>query len=249
MFRRSALLALLASAPSLAAAQEAAPPAPAADGAPAQPAPPPAEPGPAPAAEAAPAVAAPAPSATADEQFDLRVRGLEEHVNALKEKIFRTKSRLLLLNEKVMGGDLLSGSKAVVTHVNEMGGSFLLETVSYSLDGAPIFTKVDVEGDLSSREEIEIFNGRIVPGKHTIAVRAVYRGNGFGVFSYLKGYTIKTQSQFDFSADGGKVTSVRVINFEKGGITTDLKDRPAIRYDLTTSKDLPGAQEKDADGK
>ena len=67
----------------------------------------------------------------------------------------------------------------------------MLESVAYALDGAPIFTKVDMNGDLAKREEFEIFNGRIVPGQHQIAVRLVYRGNGFGVFSYLEGYKFK----------------------------------------------------------
>ncbi len=34
-----------------------------------------------------------------------------------------------------------------------MGASFGLEQVAYALDGAPNYTKVDVEGDLDRREE------------------------------------------------------------------------------------------------
>ena len=81
-------------------------------------------------------------------------------------------------------------------------------------------------GDLDKREEFEIFNGRIVPGQHQIAVRLVYRGHGYGVFSYLEGYKFKVQSSYTFNAEAGKVTTVKVVGYEKGGITTDLKDRP-----------------------
>ena len=64
----------------------------------------------------APAAAAPAESAqTADEAFTTRVKTLEEQVVDLKEKIFRTKARLLLLQETVLGGDLSSGARAVGT--------------------------------------------------------------------------------------------------------------------------------------
>ena len=66
--------------------------------------------------------------------------------------------------------------------------------MSYALDGAPIYTKVDVDGDLEKREEFEIFNGRIVPGNHQIAVRSTFRGHGYGIFSYLEGYKFKVQS-------------------------------------------------------
>jgi hypothetical protein len=187
----------------------------------------------------APAAAA-APSAdaqTADEAFITRVKTLEEQVTDLKEKIIRTKSRLLLLQETVLGGDLSSGARAVIFHRNEMGSQFILESVAYALDGAPIFTKVDAQGDLDKREEFEIFNGRIVPGNHQIAVRMVYRGHGYGIFSYLEGYKFKLQSNQTFTAEAGKVTTMKVVGFEKGGITADIKDKPAIRYDITTTKD------------
>jgi hypothetical protein len=200
-------------------------------------APPPADPKTSTAVEA-PNQPKPPPSAqTADEAFNTRVKTLEEQVVDLKEKIFRTKARLLLLQETVLGGDLSTGARAVLIHKNEMGSSFVLESVAYALDGAPIFTKVDVGGDLDKREEFEIFNGRIVPGQHQIAVRFVYRGHGYGVFSYLEGYKFKVQSSYTFNAEAGKVTTVKIVGFEKGGLTSDLKDRPAVRYDVEVAKD------------
>jgi hypothetical protein len=192
-------------------------------------------------AQGTPATAAPtapsAPPPTADEAFTTRVKTLEEQVIDLKEKIFRTKARLLLLQETVLGGDLSQGARAVLYHKNEMGSSFVLESVAYALDGAPIFTKVDNNGDLDKHEELEIFNGRIVPGQHQIAVRLVYRGHGYGLFSYLEGYKFKLQSSYSFNAEAGKVTTVKIVGFEKGNITTDLKDRAAVRYDIEVSKD------------
>jgi len=196
---------------------------------------------------------APAPSPaesalTADEAFTTRVKTLEEQVVDLKEKIFRTKARLLLLQETVLGGDLSSGARAVIFHRNEMGAQFILESVAYALDGAPIFTKVDAAGDLDKREEFEIFNGRIVPGNHQIAVRMVYRGHGYGIFSYLEGYKFKLQSNQTFNAEAGKVTTVKVVGFEKGGITSDIKDKPAIRYDISSTKDQATKQGGDQAG-
>lgn len=181
--------------------------------------------------------APPSPPQTADEAFDTRVKTLEEQVVDLKEKIYRSKARLLLLQETVLGGDLSTGSRAVLVHRNEMGSSFVLESVAYALDGAPIFTQADKSGELEKREEFEIFNGRIVPGQHQIAVRLVYRGHGYGVFSYLEGYQFKVQSSFTFNAEPGKVSTIKVVGYEKGGLSTDLKDRPAIRYDMEVSKD------------
>jgi hypothetical protein len=195
-----------------------------------------------PAVVSAPASSKPetAPAATsaktAEEAFNTRVRTLEEQVVDLKEKIFRSKARLQLLQETVLGGDLSTGSRAVLFHRNEMGDSFVLESVAYALDGAPIYTRSEESEELK-RQEFEIFNGRIVPGQHQVAVRLVYRGHGYGVFSYLEGYRFKVQSSYTFNAEPGKVTSVRVVGFEKGGLTTDLQDRPAVRYDIESSRD------------
>jgi len=189
--------------------------------------------------EAEAAAAAEASALAPDEQFELKVKGLEERVVDLKERIYRTKARLLLLQETVIGGDLSSGAKAVLFHRNEMGSSFVLESVAYALDGAPIFTRVDPSGELDSQEEFEVFSGRIAPGTHQIAVRLVYRGNGFGVFNYLNDYRFTVQSQHTFNAEGGKVTELKIVSFEKGGMTTDLTERPAIRYDAEVTKDKP----------
>jgi hypothetical protein len=202
--------------------------------------PPPSTPA-APAPAAAPAAAAPAaPAPAADsEQFDLKLKGLEEQVNDLKEKIFRTKSRLLLLQETVIGGDISTSAKAVIVHQNDMGSSFVLESAAYSLDGAAIFTKVDNAGDLADKPSFEIFNGLVVPGNHQISVKLVYRGHGYGLFSYLEGYKFKVQSSYTFNAEAGRLTAIKVVGFEKGGITTDLKERPSVRYDIEVSKERP----------
>lgn len=183
-----------------------------------------------------------------DTDYAIRLRNLEERVNHLKERIFRSKARLILLRETVLNG-VISGAKARIVHRNEMGASFSLEQVSYSLDGAPLFNKTDTEGGLDDKEEIELFNGSIVPGNHNISVYLLYRGNGYGVFSYLNGYTFKIKSSYAFTAEEGKITTVRVVGYEKGGFTTDLKDRPAIRYDVEVKQDMadqPQAQAPEA---
>ena len=185
----------------------------------------------------APAPAAATAPQTADEKASLQVRSLEERVSSLKEKIFRTKARLLNLQEMVIGGDISTGAKAVLVHRNEMGSSFYLESVAYALDGAPIYTKGDVEGDLEKRDEFEIFNGRVTPGNHQISVQLVYRGHGYGIFSYLEGYRFRVQSSYAFTAEAGKVNTIRVVGYEKGGLTAELKDRPAVRFDVDVQRE------------
>jgi len=52
--------------------------------------------------------------------YNVRLRGLEKNVNELKEQIFRTKARLNLLKETVLGG-VIGASRAIIHHKNEMG--------------------------------------------------------------------------------------------------------------------------------
>ena len=53
------------------------------------------------------------------------------------------------------------------------------------------------------------------------------------MFSYLKGYKFKVPSSHSFTITEGKTLKLDVIAWEKGDVTTDLTDRPAIRFTET----------------
>lgn len=195
-----------------------------------------------PASDAKPAAVKPdgvSDASPASDVQELKLRGLEERVNELKEKIFRTKARILQLQETVVSGAIGAGARAVIIHRNEMGGSFKLVSVQYALDTVPIWKKVDVNGDLDGIEQREIHSSNIVPGNHNIAVQMVFQGQGYGFFSYVKGYKFKVTSSYTFTAEEGKIITISVVGFERGGITTKLEERPAIRYDLKIEKLTP----------
>jgi len=208
------------SAGAAAPAAGAAPPAGTAAGAPAAT---PAPPG------APPADAAGAPAAGGGDSgaYTVRLRGLEKNVNELKEQIFRTKARLNLLKETVLGG-VIGASRAVIHHKNEMGSSFRLIKAAFALDGVQIAAKS--EGGLADMQEFDVYNGAIQPGSHTLSVSLQYQGNGFGVFSYLKGYKFNVKSSHTFVAGESKSTNITVVGYEKGNITTQLSDKPAIDF-------------------
>jgi hypothetical protein len=161
--------------------------------------------------------------------YAVRLRDLEQRIDALKEQIFRSKARLSLLAETVLGG-VVAGAQAVIIHENRMSSSYRLVKAVYALDGARLFNKADEEGSLGEQQQFEIYNGSIVPGEHTITVNLEYRGHGYGVFSYLKGYRFRVRSSYTFTAPEGKIITLRVIGYEKGGPTAPLEERPAIRY-------------------
>ena len=100
----------------------------------------------------------------------------------------------------------------------------------YALDGARIFSKADEEGSLGETRDLDVYDGSIVPGEHTLTVNLEYRGHGYGIFSYLKGYRFRVRSNYSFTAPEGKAITIRVVGYEKGGPTAPLEERPAIRY-------------------
>ena len=222
------------------AAATATPPAPAAPAAPAAPT---SAATAAPTSGAAPGDAGPAAPAAAPEATNaIRLRALEKNVNELKEQIFRTKARLNLLKETVLGGTL-GASRAIIRHKNEMGSSYTLIKAVYALDGVQIFSKADDTGRLGEMKEFDVYNGAIQPGSHTLSVVMYYQGNGFGVFSYLKGYKMTVRSSHTFVAGEAKATAITVVGYEKGNMTTNLEDRPAVdfRVNVVATDSAPGA--------
>lgn len=170
------------------------------------------------------------PPAAADEVHDFKLRELEEKVVTLKEKVFRSKTRLLLLKERLLN-DVIAEAKVVIFHENDMGASFKPVSVLYHLDGEKIYFQDDSTKLLEDTATFEIFNQNLVPGNHVLSVEMVYRGDS-SVFAYLKDYLFKLRASYTFYATKGKITTVRAIGFQKGDITYDLRERPSITFDV-----------------
>ena len=172
----------------------------------------------------------PAKKALSAPAYNMKLRELEEKVVGLKEKIFKSKTRLLLLKEQILH-NVIAEARSVIIHNNDMGSSFTLEQVLYRLDNDKIYFQDNKDGVLDQKTEFEIFNGNVLPGNHTISVELAYRGNG-SIFSYIDGYFFKISSSYTFFATKGRITRIKVVGYEKGGITTDLEQKPYVRYDV-----------------
>ena len=187
------------------------------------------EPTPSPATASPPPAAPIVASDVSAGTYAVRLRDLEQRINELKEEIFRSKARLSLLAETVLQG-VVAGAQAVIVHENHMSSSFRLVKAQYALDGAPIFSTADESDALDGQPEVQVYNGSIVPGEHTLSVNLEYRGHGYGVFSYLRGYRFTVRSSHSFTVPESRSITLRVIGFEEGGPTVPLEERPAIRY-------------------
>lgn len=181
------------------------------------------------ASDAAAAADAPAPIAD-PKSFDLELRTMEEDVNALKEQVFRSKAILLLLKEIVIQGSS-GGSRATIFHVDKLGASYRIESVSYYLDGQSRFSQADNNGDLNASKELEVWDGAIPPGTHTLSATIKVRGDGMGLFSYVENYTFTVQASDNFEAEEGKACQVRTLVGQKKGIARSFTERVNVTFE------------------
>lgn len=162
----------------------------------------------------------------------VRMRRLEQKTQALKERAWQLKARVQMLKEQMLGGGV--GAQAMIAHSNDMGASFRLVSLVYSLDGTQVFSRSDDSGDsLYKTRAFDIFSGPIAPGTHTIAAVATYRGHGYGVFEYLSKYTFTARGSNAFTAEEGKISKVDCKGYEKGGAATPMEKRPTIDCSVT----------------
>lgn len=171
----------------------------------------------------------PAGNARESEIYGDRLDGIEAEVAAIKDRIFRSKARLAVLRDTVMSG-VMAGGRVMIVHRNLMGSGFRLVRVAVILDGAQIYGRSDDTGALDQEDELPVFDGNLPPGPHEIAVELSYQGQGYGAFSYLKGYTFKSASSHSFAVGESGQFKLVSKGYERGNLTTEMKDRPAVEW-------------------
>jgi hypothetical protein len=161
--------------------------------------------------------------------YAVRLRDLEQRVDELKDQIRRSHARLALLSDTIIGGGM-AGSRSEINFEDEMSSAFRLTRALFVLDGAVQYNRQDDSGALADQKTIPIFSGSVPPGDHTISVVLNFQGNGYGVFTYLRGYKFEVKSSHSFTAVEGKTLSITATALEKGGVTTPLEQRPTIEW-------------------
>lgn len=186
----------------------------------------------APAPGSAPREAAGAPAGMDGSTYLVRMRDLAQRIDDLKEQIRRSHTRLSLLSDTILSGGI-GGARAEIRFQNDLSSAFRLTSALFVLDGQIQYSKQDDTGALAEQRSIPVFTGSIPPGDHTLQVQIKLQGYGYGVFSYLRGYRFQTGASHSFTVTEGKTMVLEVIAWEKGGVTTPLEERPAIRFKQT----------------
>ena len=187
-----------------------------------------------------PAVPIPEKGAMDGATYSVRLRDLVARVDELKDQIRRSHTRLALLSDTILSGGA-AGSRAEVLFKNEMSSAFRLTRALFVVDGAVQYNRADDTGALADQKEIPIFSGSIPPGDHTVQVVLNFQGNGYGVFTYLRGYKFEVKSAHSFTSVEGKTLALISTALEKGGVTTPLEQRPTIEWAEKIGSLGPGA--------
>ena len=118
-------------------------------------------------------------------------------------------------------------------------------SLTYTLDGTQVFVRTDDTGEsLYKTKSFDVFAGPISPGNHNLQITASYRGNGYGVFEYLKKFTFNAKGSATFTTGEGKISKVECRGFEKGGAGTPMEKRPAVDCKVTEVQPEQGAEQK-----
>jgi hypothetical protein len=170
----------------------------------------------------------PEESSATPQDYRGSLRKMEEEIVDLKERVYNTKTRLVLLKERILA-DVVSGAYAVIVHRNDMGSAFTLEQMHYHIDGKSKLFMINKDGNLDTNKEFVIHSGAISPGNHVINVEMVYRGKG-KVLTYMKGYQFKITSRHVFYATEGRIIKILSSGYERGDITYSVEERPSIKF-------------------
>jgi|SRR5579859_968484 len=191
---------------------------------------------------------------------EVKMKAFQAEAEAIKERIYNSKARLLVLQQTVLHG-AAAGAVARIDFKNEIGNAYRLDSATWVLDGQTIFAESSAEppppgGDakgarpkpgtvieapeqIAAEKEKRVFDGAIIPGNHTLSVTLIYKGNGYQVFNYLEGYRFTVQSTYSFVAEEGKTTEVEAHSVPKDALSHSYEDRLDMRFDVSTKDSVP----------
>jgi hypothetical protein len=151
-------------------------------------------------------------------------------VVSLKQEVFQTKTRLMLIKERLLN-NVIAEAKLTVNHANKLSGAFAIQEIIYYLDDNKIYYGDSRAGNLTNKKEFVIFNGNVVPGHHVLGVETVLVGNST-LFPYVGDFKFRVRSNYTFFAPRGRITVLSPTLHERGGLLRDFRDRPSVKYGI-----------------
>jgi hypothetical protein len=156
----------------------------------------------------------------------VRLQDVQTRTDEVKRELQRIHTTLAAISDRVFAEG--TASKTDLALKNEMSDAYRLVKVSALLDGKPLYEK---ESDtLSESRDLPLFTGALPAGDHVLSLALTFKGNGYGVFKYLEGYTFNVKSTHAFTVNGTGPLTIGVTAYERGDKTTPLDLRPSVEW-------------------
>src|SRR5262249_39780006 len=147
-------------------------------------------------------------------------------INPIKEKVYSTKTQAHELQESVLRGKI-TGSKALISFDNQADGFFAFKTAEFYVDGQ-LIKKIASEGKKEPPKKLDVFDGDIASGEHTLQAKVTYSGSDkslYQAFSYFKDHEFTVDTTEKFNVEYGKTTLVKLVALDRGYFKTNLNER------------------------
>ncbi len=156
--------------------------------------------------------------------YRVQLQDVRSRVDENQEQVRLARQRLLSISKALAG----PGLAHVDVDVNdETTNAFKLASAKVFLDGAVQYDRHD---GIADQKTLPVFTGAIAPGEHTVRVDLVLQGNGYGIFTYLRGYKINLTSSHTFTATSDKPLHVTATAYELTDVTVPLERRPQLSW-------------------
>jgi hypothetical protein len=182
--------------------------------------------------------AAPDPEATAA-RLEERLRVLQQGTSSLYADVGESYRRLAAIRMDLF--ENVDGARVTIAHDDRVGALYRLVEVTYAIDGEAVFHRRDESGALD--RDLDVFDGSVEPGDHTLSVVLRYVGNGNELVQYLSGYRFVVRSSHSFVAPPGQHTRISVRAFERS-IDVPYEQRLGLEYDRNVAPLSPSDEDR-----
>ena len=163
--------------------------------------------------------------------FNKQLMNVENEVNDLKERFFKSKATLRLLKESIVQG-AIQGAQVNVWYQNELSNSYVPQSILCKIDGKEFSTNpTEASSDLASQKEYKIISTNLSSEQHNIEVVVKLNGNGKGLFSYVNKYSFEVKGGTTFTPKQGDECTLYVKLLEKKGFAISFLDKPTISFE------------------
>jgi len=163
-----------------------------------------------------------APSAHA-QQDQIKLESIRAQADEIQDAVRRSHQRLSALGAQAMTPGL---AKTTIDLGNDTSAAFKLVSARVVVDGQLQLDKKELTG---TERQLPVFTGATGTGEHVARVEVVLQGNGYGVFSYLRGFRITLSSSHTWTATTEPIHVTATI-YELNDVTVPFQQRPQVRW-------------------